>query len=248
MFMSIKKTTIIFSINVHEKFNFLQKQIEDIETNVLLDFVIIINANEFMYHEIMNSGILQTKANILLYPEFINKTPFNGTITKGIYLNMEYAVRNYQFEYFVVLSSRNLFYNTLHKDNYHTIPKICDGVTFEQLKKNEWHWPSFLQTKLSKYMIVNNWRFCQSNTYHEGVTFDYASSAQIVNFFTKNEEIKEDLFNFNNCVEEFALQSISINLTGYYYNIGNWANWGEDDFLNIHKLPRDLFVYKTLRR
>lgn len=244
--MSIKKTTIIFSINVHEKFNFLQKQIEDIETNVLLDFVIIINANEFMYHEIMNSGILQTKSNVLLYPEPINKIYCHGTIVKGIYLNMEYAVRNYQFEYFVVLSSRNLFYNTLHKDNYHAMPKICDGVPFEQLKKDEWHWHSFVRTKLGKYIIANNLRFRGEGV--AGNAFDYTSSIQIVDFLIANEEIKEDLFCWNDVVEEFALQSISLNLSGYYYNIGNWHHANTDDFPNIHKLPSDRFVYLTLRR
>jgi hypothetical protein len=199
-----------------------------------------------MYHEIMNSTLLQTKLNVLLYPEFINKIYYHGTLTKGIYLNMEYAVCNYQFEYFVVLSSRNLFYNTLHEDNYRAIPKICGGITIEQLnKEEEWHWPKFLQTKLSKYIIANKLRFCPPIRHHEGLTFDYTSSIQIVDFLIANEEIKEDLFDFNWCVEEFSLQSISINLSGYYYNIGNWT--ATDHILDIHKLPSDLFIYKTLR-
>ena len=244
--MTTTKTTIVFSINVHEKLKFLQKQIEDIEANVLLDFVILINANEFMYREIMNSGLLFMKPNVVLYPQGINKMHNHGTLTKGIYLNMEYAVKNYQFEYFVVLSSRNLFYNTLHNGNYQAIPKICDGATIEQLKKDEWHWHIFLKTKLSQYIIANNWRFCQSDMHHEGLVFDYASSTQIVDFLEKNEEIKDDIFQFNGGVEEFSLQSISINLSGYYYNIGNWTS--DDDFINIHKLPSDRFVYKTSRR
>jgi hypothetical protein len=250
-----KKTTIVFSINVHENVLFLQKQIEDIEANVLLDFVVLINANEFMYHEIMKNKPLMartakaakvSKTNVELYPEPINKIHNHGTLTKGIYLNMEYAVRNYDFEYFVVLSSRNLFYNTLHKDNYHAMPRISYGATFEQLNHQEWHWRIFFQTKLSHYIIANNWRFCQAYMHHEGLGFDYASSTQIVDFLEKNKDIKEDLFHFNWGVEEFALHSIALNLTGYYYNIGNWTN--DDDFVNIHKLPNDRFVYKTFRR
>jgi hypothetical protein len=250
-----KKTTIVFSINVHENVKFLQKQIEDIEANVLLDFVVLINANEFMYNEIINNKPLMartakaskaTKAFIELYPEPINKIHNHGTLTKGIYLNMEYAVRNYDFEYFIVLSSRNLFYNTLHKDNYHAMPRISYGATIEQLNYQEWHWRIFLQTKLGHYIIANNWRFCQPYMHHEGLGFDYASSTQIVDFLEKNKDIKEDLFNFNWGVEEFALHSIVLNLTGYYYNIGNWTN--DDDFVNIHKLPSDRFVYKTFRR
>jgi hypothetical protein len=244
-----KKTTIVFSINVHENVQFLQKQIEDIEAHVLLDFVVLINANEFMYNKIINNiPIMErmAKGNVELYPEPINKIHNHGTLTKGIYLNMEYAVRNYDFEYFIVLSSRNLFYNTLHKDNYNAIPRISYGATFEQLKYQEWHWPIFLQTKLGHYIIANNWRFCQHYMHHEGLGFDYVSSTQIVDFLEQNKDIKEDIFCFNWGVEEFALHSIALNLTGYYYNIGNWTN--DDDFVNIHKLPSDRFVYKTFRR
>ena len=70
--MTKAKTTIVFSINVHENYAFLEKQIEDIEANVLLDFVILINANEFMYNEIINRGLLTAKAaNVELYPAYI---------------------------------------------------------------------------------------------------------------------------------------------------------------------------------
>jgi len=244
--MATKKTKIIFSINVHENLGFLRKQIEDIEANVLLDFVIIINANEFMYNEIINSELLRTKDNIELYPKFVNKSHNHGSLTKGIYLNMEYAVRNYKFEYFIVLSSRNLFYNKLHEGNYNNMPKICEGATFAELNKNEWHWPIFLQALLSHYIINNNMRFCRSFEYHEGAGFDYISSQMIVDFLEKNEDIKNNIFDFNWSIEEYALQTIALNLSGYYYQIGNWTN--ADDFVNIHKLPSDRFVYKVFRR
>jgi hypothetical protein len=217
-------TTIIFSINVHENVGFLQKQIEDIEANVLLDFVVLINASVSMYHEIIDSGLLLLKANVVLYPVGIDKIHNHGTLTKGIYLNMKYAVRNYQFEYFVVLSSRNLFYNRLHKDNYHGMPRICYGATIEQLNRHEWHWAIFLQ----------------------GTVFDYETAMKIYNFLDKNEEIKDDIFGFNWGVEEFALHTIAINVSGYYYQIGNWTN--DDDTVNIPNLPCDRFVYKTFRR
>lgn len=246
MTMTTKMTTIVFSINVHENLGFLQKQIEDIEANVLLDFVILINASVSMYHEIIDSGLLLSKANVVLYPVGIDKIHNHGTLTKGIYLNMKYAVRNYQFEYFVVLSSRNLFYNQLHKDNYHGMPRICYGATFDQLNRHEWYWTIFLQTKLSHYIIANQWRFCRSFEFHEGTVFDYETAMKIVDFLDKNEDIKEDIFHFNWGVEEFALHTIAINVSGYYYQIGNWTN--DDDTVNIPNLPCDRFVYKTFRR
>lgn len=243
--MASKKTTIVFSINVHENLNFLIKQIEDIEANVLVDFVVIINANEYMYIEIFNNELLKARDNIILYPEFVNKIHNHGSLTKGIYLNMEYAIENYQFEYFIVLSSRNLFYNKLHKDNYNNLPKICDGLYINQFNFYEWHWPLFLQTELGKYIIANNLLFCKSYEYHEGLTFDYVSSIKIIDFLKENEDIKNNIFNFNWGVEEFVLHTISLNLNGYYYHIGNWTL--NDDFLNIDNLPKDKFVYKTFR-
>jgi hypothetical protein len=89
-------------------------------------------------------------------------------------------------------------------------------------------------------------RFCRSFEYHEGAGFDYISSQMIVDFLEKNEDIKNNIFDFDWSIEEYALQTIALNLSGYYYQIGNWTN--ADDFVNIHKLPSDRFVYKVFRR
>lgn len=243
--MAIKNPTIVFSINVHENLNFLIKQLEDIKRNVLVDYIVIINANEYMYNEIINSG-MNTDANIVLYPVYVNKIHNHGSLTKGIYLNLEYAINNYQFEYFVILSSRNLFYNKLHQGNYNNIPRIYEGTSINVLNIQEWHWPLFLQTKLAKHIIANNLIFSKSYEYHEGLTFDYQLSLNIVGFLQGNEEIKNDIFDFNWGVEEFALHTIALNLNGYYYHIGNWTL--ADDYINIDTLPNDRFVYKTYRR
>ena len=247
--MATKKTTIVFSINVHENLNFLIKQLEDIKRNVLVDYIVIINANEHMYNEIKYSELITeaiaAKLNIVLYPWYVEKIHNHGTLTKGIYLNLAYAVSNYIFEYFVVLSSRNLFYNKLHKGNYKDIPRICESTSIDNLNIYEWHWRLFIQTKLAEHIIENNLLFSKSYEFHEGLTFDYQLSQNIVGFLQGNEDIKNDLFNFNWGVEEFALHSIALNLNGYYYHIGNWTL--TDDYINIDKLPKDRFVYKTFR-
>lgn len=244
--MVMKKTTIVFSINVHENLNFLIKQIKDIEDNVLLDYVIIINANQYMFNAIVNSTLLYVKANIELYPVYLDKIHAHGSLTKGIYLNMKHAIKNYQFEYFVILSSRNLFYNKLHQGNYKNMLKICEGVSYSKLNKDVWAWPMFLKTKLSQYVINNNLLFSTTSVHHEGLTFDYESAVKIVEFFESHEDIRDEIFNFQGSVEEFALQCISLNLSGHYYNIGNWTS--NDDSLNIHNLPSNRFVYKAYRR
>lgn len=57
----MKKVDVIISINVHEKINFLIKQITNIEKYVLLDYIIIINANKKMYHEITINKYIKSK-------------------------------------------------------------------------------------------------------------------------------------------------------------------------------------------
>jgi hypothetical protein len=58
-----------------------------IENNVLLDYVIIINANQYMFNAIVNSTLLYVKANIELYPTYLEKIHSHGSLTKGIYLS-----------------------------------------------------------------------------------------------------------------------------------------------------------------
>ena len=84
-----------------------------------------------------------------------------------------------------------------------------------------------------------------SKSAHEGLTFDYISCKAIISFLEDNKDIKTDIFNWDNCVEEFALQTICINITGYFYNIGVWT--AGDDSNNIINLPKNKFVYKTNR-
>ena len=61
---------IIFSINVHEKISFLIKQLKNIQNFVLLNYVIIINANTEMYHIISNDEFILSQKNIILNPDY----------------------------------------------------------------------------------------------------------------------------------------------------------------------------------
>lgn len=235
---------IIFSINVHENMNFLIKQIKNINNYVELNYIIIINSSKYMFNEIFNCEFIKSKNNIILNKHYLDKKRFHGSLTKGIYLNMKYAIDNYEFKYFIILSSRNLFYNKLNNKNYNSLKKINKGQIHEQINIRDWHhWSSLLQTELSKYIIKNKLLF--SKNHHEGLTFDYKSSKEIISFLNNNNDITTNLFNFNNCVEEFALQTICINLTGYYYQIGNWTEHSDDE--NIKNLPKNKYVYKTKR-
>ena len=131
--------------------------------------------------------------NIVLNAVCLDKDRFHGSLTKGIYLNMKYAINKYKFKYFIILSSRNLFYNKLNHKNYNSLVKISGGKKYEKLNINNWHWSSFLQTKLSKFIIKENLFF--SSGAHEGLTFDYISCEYIIKFLDNFNDIKTDLFN-----------------------------------------------------
>ena len=156
---------------------------------------------------------------------------------------MKKAVNNFDFKYFIILSSRNLFYNNLNHDKCNALSRIESGVYYKQINTDSWHWPLFLQTKLSKYIVKNNLLF--SSCAHEGLTFIHKSCIDIVHFLCDNDDIRTDLFNFDSCVEEYALQTICINLTDCYFNIGIWT--GDDDMMNKETFSNNLYVYKTKR-
>lgn len=230
-------TDVIISINVHEKPDFLLKQYENIKKYLKLNYIIILNCNDYMYSELKDKKEFK---DIILNPDFINKKTFTGTLLKGIYSNLELALNKYEFKYFLVLSSRNIFYNELTLEKCKKLKKKIGGYKIID-KYNNWHWPSFLQTKLGKYMIKNNWLL--SCSAHEGLMLDINLCNVIINFFKKNN-FKENLFKWNHATEEFALQCICINTKGYYYDIGN----GVEEHLNSYVLPNDRYVYKIERK
>jgi len=78
-----------------------------------------------------------------------------------------------------------------------------------------------------------------SSSIHEGLTFNYDQTKKIINFLNNNILIKNDIFCFGGATEEFALQSICINVSNKYYHIGNTCK--TDD---INNLRQDKFVYK----
>ena len=242
------KTDFIISINVHEKVNFLLKQIDNIK-NYISNYYIILNCNQFMYDELKN---IILPFNVIVNSEIIQKHRFHGTLTKGIYSNIMYADEKFEFLYFIVLSSRNLFYNKLNIDflnlNYplgNDINKSYENV-YTKEGPNIWHWPSFINTELANYYMSKNYNLYGSA--HEGLVFHYNVIYNIINFLEKNIAIKNNLFNFTNCVEEFGLQTIANNEINSNNNYSGYIYIGHGSETSI-VIPTDpnLFVYKTIR-
>lgn len=220
----------IISINVHENPTFLNFQIENIKKNVK-KYIIILNCNNFMYNQYICSE------NVIKNPEIIEKKRFHGSLTKGIYSNMVYAVNNFEFKWFIILSSKNIFYKSLDINFLENI-KIKEP----DINLNRWHWPWLKNTLLAKYYLNNN-KYLYSSE-HEGLTFDYSSCKNIINFFNDKPLIKDDLFIFEHAVEEFSLQTICMNNNKQFINLGNGPS---DFFINhecnnkcLYKIPREL--------
>lgn len=232
---------IVFSINVHEKVNFLIRQLENIKCFVKSKYVVVINSNDTMFNILKNDEYIRNTYNVRIYPSYLNKRRYHGSLTKGIYQNMEYAMTHFIFKYFIVLSSRNMFYTELNPKKYKHFIERKPPVRIHQINKTSWHWPSFLKTLLSQYIIMNNKLF--SSCAHEGLTFEYHACKGILSFLIEHENIRENIFNWKHCVEEFALQSICVNTDHTYYNIGNGCETNNKD----DHLKENTFVYKTIR-
>jgi hypothetical protein len=62
---------------------------------------------------------------------------------------------------------------------------------------------------VAKYYLNNG--FLLHGSPHEGLCFNYNVINNILFFLNQHNDIKEDLFHFKNCVEEFSLQTIANN-------------------------------------
>jgi hypothetical protein len=87
----------IITINVHEKIDFLLKQLANIKEYVGCNYAIILNCNDYMYEECnkikSNNNVEHRRKelfhNVHINEEVINKSRNHGSLTHGIYSNMK---------------------------------------------------------------------------------------------------------------------------------------------------------------
>jgi len=207
----------VISINVHEKFPFLLKQLQNLKDNVSFSYAVILNCNEYMLNE-CKANVLPE--NVFYYEESLEKNRYHGSLSEGIYRNMIYAIQNFNFEYFIVVSSRSLFDNNLSLADLKRLeqnPSAQKGH-YEQANYESWYWPNFSNTLLYKHYKENN--LALHSSAHEGLVFTKRACEKIMQFLESKPEIKIDTFNFGGSVEEFALQTIAVNEGETFYYIG----------------------------
>ena len=243
----------IISINIHDKFEFLLKQLENIKENVKCNYAVILNCNDIMFNE-CNINKDKLSENIFIHDTVLNKSRFHGSLTEGIYNNMLYALNNFTYEYFIVASSRNLFENNMSLEDLNIVAKTPHELDNRPwaIKKNEWHFPVMQHSLLVKHFVEQNKNIY--NCAHEGVVYTENGCKKIIEFLESHPDIKTDLFNFNASMEEMALQTIVIHMNEYFYDIGNGCcieqKNGPNDYNNnilkfMYKTPREMFSNKN---
>lgn len=236
---------VVISINVHENVPFLWKQLDNIQQYMKCTYIVLLQCNDYMYTELKS-----LPPHVFIHPRILNKQTWTGTLTQGIYMNMIHAIRISTFTHFIVLSSRNLFYQPLTMNDLDKRQKTA--ISIEDLKRstpqnyNAWHWPKFLNTHLARHYLSSGLHL--SSSCHEGLVFHYDVCQNIIRFLERHPLIRDDLFKFPWCVEEFALQTISMYEMNrknrhYGYTTINKSVYTEDT------VPTDpnWFVYKTVR-
>lgn len=239
----MNKTIVDFviSINVHEKKNFLLKQLNNIKENVIGSYIVILNVNNFMFNELTNTDL---DKNIIINNNYLEKKRFHGSLTEGIYSNMKFAIENYEFLYFIILSSRTFFFKNID------INLLNDSTTLKlhnNLNPNfkTWLWPIFFKTLLVSHYLKkanNNITLLKLiGSPHEGLTFNNNGCISIINFLESNPKIKHNLFNFESCVEEFALQTIVCHESdeGFKYIGSGVYDFCQHPYKYVYKIPRE---------
>lgn len=223
------RVEVVVSINAHEKPDYLMGQMANIRENLRLSHRILISANDDM------QGRLEGMEGFILNPEPINKRRHHGSITQGIVSNMRLASESLEFDWFLVMSSREFFYRPLGLAGQ--IKECKHESRSKDYDRKNWHWNAFKKTKLHSYIRERG--LFLSDSAHEGMYFESRGVDHILGFLDSHEDIQRDIFQFKSCVEEFALQSICCNFGDYYY-LGNGVCQHRDEKLNPSRFTRKL--------
>lgn len=230
------KTEIVISINVHEKPEYFKYQLENIKKFIKLDNKILVSCNDYMYNELSNQKDLE----IIVNPDIINKKRHHGSLTNGIYSNMKYSIENIDFKYFLIMSSREFFYREINSLDDIIKTKVNNNHNdYINTKHIPWFNENFKNSELFKYITDKNLFF--STSPHEGLCFDLKSCEYIITFLDEKSEIKNNIFNFEHGVEEFALQTICCNISDYF-NIGNGTST-----ISIENVSPHRYTHKRVR-
>jgi hypothetical protein len=237
-----KQYDCIISILVHEKIDFLLKQLENIKAHVECNYAIILNCNDHMFEECSK---IQMPDNVYICDAPFNKKYLSGDLFRGVYNNMVYALDRFVFDFFITLSSRNMFSNKMSLSDLQNLePHVEDPRPWSE-KRHSWRWPEFSKSSIVIHYLSKNQEV--SSCAHEGAVFTQNGCKHIMQFLENNPDIKQDSFEFNGTMEEFVMTTISVNSGEPVYYIGNGC-CNEDGIMpNNPNVKNKKFVFKIKR-
>lgn len=121
-----ERVPLVCSINVHEFPAFCLKQFEHISEHLPCSHRIVLNCNAHMHAAlrpllpdafVWDEQTWRSSTRVVCHPQPLDKRRFHGTLLHGIMRNMAFAMRRWDFDAFLVLSSRSWFRRplTLHE-------------------------------------------------------------------------------------------------------------------------------------
>ena len=207
----------VISINVYKCIDALKLQLQSIKEHIHAPYAVILNCDDSFFNTLQG---VRLEENVLINPERITKRRLHGSLMKGIVSNLNYALERFDFDFFIVLSGRTIFYKDFNKTKMETVHRQRIGPP----PNNEWHWNTFKTTRLARHYFNKGHTLHASP--HEGLVFGLDACKAMVCFLNQHKDIQEELNNFAWCVEEFALQTIAVNESSGFSYIGNGV--GED--------------------
>lgn len=252
---------LIFSINIHEQPGFLMKQLENIKENVNVPYKVLLHCNNYMFEE---CNRLPLEENIIVHPHILEKKRHHGSLLQGMVENMEYALEHFpDFEFFIILSSCNLFFKPLNMDylksaypRYNNFKQVSKNIQHNpHLNKfqnrfavgKKWHWKKFSKTDFGNYFLKNGYALYGSP--HEGLVFSNSVVKQILLFFNNNSSLKTSVFHIELCMEELVLQTIATNNLSMFHKEFHFMNIGRGCDREEKPDVNDAYgyLYKTTR-
>lgn len=237
---------MVVAINVFEDVVFLQRQLENIhQALVRVNYRVFLHCSVSFYNTIAKDPLFVTHPRLHICSPPFDKRRFHGSLLQGIMMCMLEARQRYVFDVFLILSSRTFFHRPLALEDAYTLPRNYGFAPEANHFPTDWWWPHFTSTKLCHWVQLQpNLRLGMSM--HEGLALPVQSVDYVLNFAEVHTDIFDDLFAYELCVEEMAIQTILSNAASEQ-NVGPYFFWdwgsGSDEYVIVDKS----FVWKVAR-
>ena len=218
---------LVISVNVFCNLPFLLAQLANFRSMVCaadITYRVVLNCNGAMLAACAaNAAALG--AEVTLHPHALEKQRFHGSLLQGICANMRLA--GGEFDLFLVMSSRTLLRRELTRaalEELAHMPLRCAHWYDSHHPYYWYHWPAFLALKLADRVRagIGGGGGGFVGTMHEGLAISREGCARALEFLDcpAHAEITQELFTCNQCVEEFALQTICHNAGAPFFSLG----------------------------